>query len=140
MEQEKHLTIEAIMENVEKACLFVAGFARSIGFSEEMIHRCALSVEEVCANVIEHGYQHTGQNQVIDLICRANSDHLLIIILDDAQPFNPLNRKDPDPHATLEEREIGGWGIFFVKKFMDAVTYHHVNNRNQLTLQKYYHF
>lgn len=138
MVQEERLKIVAIMENIEKACDFVANFARSIGFSDDMVHRCALSVEEVCANVIEHGYRHQGANEVIDIVCRANPDHLVIIIIDDAQPFNPLNKADPDPHAPLQDRQVGGWGIFFVKKFMDKVHYHHINNRNQLTLEKYY--
>lgn len=138
MLHEDSLQIIAIMENVEKACDFVAGFARSLGFSEDIAHRCSISVDEVCSNVIEHGYHHHGQTEVIDLICRAYEDHLIIIIMDDAKPFNPLDKADPNPHEPLEDRQIGGWGIAIVKKYMDRVTYHYANNRNQLTLEKYY--
>jgi sigma-B regulation protein RsbU (phosphoserine phosphatase) len=139
MLHEQSLQIVAIMENVEKACEFVANFARNLGFSDEMVHRCWVSVDEVCANVIEHGYKENGKYHVIDVTCRAYSDHLIIIFMDDAQPFNPLTKEDPDPKAPLEDREVGGWGIFFVKKFMDNVTYQYHDNRNQLTLEKYYH-
>ncbi|MDX2075112.1 MAG: ATP-binding protein [bacterium] len=138
MVHEEHLQIVAIMENVEKACEFVAGFARSSGFSDEMVHRCWISLEEICANVIEHGYQYNGQNEVIDVVCRAYTDHIVIIVMDDAKPFNPLDKEDPNPHTSLDERQVGGWGIAIVKKFMDSVTYRYLNNRNQLILEKYY--
>jgi sigma-B regulation protein RsbU (phosphoserine phosphatase) len=138
MVHEERLQIVAIMENVEKACEFVAKFARDLGFSEEMIHRCWVSVDEVCANVIEHGYKENGRHEVIDVICRADTNLLIITFMDDSTPFNPLTKDDPDPHALLEDRELGGWGIFFVKKFMDNVTYRYQNNRNQLILEKYY--
>ncbi|MDZ4670541.1 MAG: ATP-binding protein [Phototrophicales bacterium] len=138
MVHEERLQIVAIMENVEKACEFVAKFARDLGFSEEMIHRCWISVDEVCANVIEHGYKENGHHEVIDVICHTDANLLIITFMDDSTPFNPLIKDDPDPYALLEDREVGGWGIFFVKKFMDNVTYRYQNNRNHLILEKYY--
>jgi len=72
------------------------------------------------------------------VICRAYTDHIVIIVMDDAKPFNPLDKEDPNPHTSLDERQVGGWGIAIVKKFMDSVTYQHLNNRNQLILEKYY--
>ncbi|PJF20705.1 MAG: ATP-binding protein, partial [Phototrophicales bacterium] len=68
--------------------------------------------------------------------CRQYPDRLSVTILDDAIPFNPLECAEPNPTAALEEREGGGWGIFFVKKYMDRVTYQYAEQRNQLTLEK----
>ena len=50
--------------------------------------------------------------------------------------FNPLEKDDPDITASSDEREIGGLGIYMVKKIMDEVTYEYINNQNVLTLVK----
>ncbi|GAB4310509.1 MAG: ATP-binding protein [Phototrophicales bacterium] len=137
--QEHRLRIPAIREKVKEACEFISRLARSAGMNDDAVHRYYLAVEEICTNIIEHGYSQVDygdQQPVIDLVCRQYPDRLIVTILDDAIPFNPLERAEPDPAAALEEREGGGWGIFFVKKYMDRVTYQYTEQRNQLTLEK----
>lgn len=51
-------------------------------------------------------------------------------------PFNPLELKDPDITLKAEDRQIGGLGIYMVKKSMDEVTYHYENGQNILILRK----
>jgi len=51
-------------------------------------------------------------------------------------PYNPLENKEPDITLDIEEREIGGLGIFLVKKTMDALSYEYVDGQNVLTLKK----
>ena len=137
MAKEYRLTIPAIIEKVEEACDFVSDVARSIGMDDEAVHRCYLSVEEICINIIEHGYRNGGDEDVIDVKCWHQNNRLVITILDDADPFNPLDRPDPDPSAPLMERGRGGWGIYFVKKYMDQIDYRYARNRNQLTIEKH---
>ena len=55
---------------------------------------------------------------------------------DDGVPFDPLKKPDPDITLSVEERPIGGLGIFIVKKTMDTVTYTYENNKNILTMTK----
>jgi sigma-B regulation protein RsbU (phosphoserine phosphatase) len=136
VQEEHRLTIPAVLENVEKACRFVAGIAQKMGMSDETVHRYYLAIEEICTNIIEHGYKYEGADAVIDVICREYSDRLSVTIIDDAKAFDPLIRNDPDPATPLSNRRSGGWGIYFVKKYMDEVTYSYENNRNHLTLEK----
>lgn len=138
MMKEHHLTVPADIEHVDKACQFVADVSAQIGMSDDLVHRCYLSMEEICTNIIEHGYRYDGKNQVIDIFCRAYDNRLTIVIQDDAEQFNPLERADPDPTAPLDQRQGGGWGIFFIKKFMDRVDYRYNANRNQLTVEKFF--
>ncbi|MFW5692083.1 MAG: ATP-binding protein [Chloroflexota bacterium] len=133
---EYRLSVPAVLENVEAVCQWVADIGKSICMPEDAIHRCYLAVEEICTNIIEHGYHFDGADKVIELICRAYPNRLAVTIIDDAVPFNPLDREDPDPSAPLIEREGGGWGIFFVKKYMDVVSYSYRQSRNQLTVEK----
>ncbi|MBR5361138.1 MAG: ATP-binding protein, partial [Lachnospiraceae bacterium] len=55
---------------------------------------------------------------------------------DEGIPYDPLSKEDPDVKATLEEREIGGLGIFMVKKTMDSMSYEYKDGKNVLTLTK----
>ncbi len=73
---------------------------------------------------------------VIDLICEPGADELAITIIDDSSAFDPLLRPDPDPNMPITEREPGGWGIFFIKKLMDSVTYSLEDGRNRLKMVK----
>jgi serine/threonine-protein kinase RsbW len=138
MQQEHRLTVPAQVEKIEAACRFIADIAERVGMGDDAIYHCYLAVEEVCTNIIEHGYFEKHDNQSIDIYCQPYSDRLVITIADDARPFNPLEHQDPDPSAPLAEREGGGWGIFFVKKFIDKVAYRYHNDRNHLTLEKRY--
>ena len=64
-------------------------------------------------------------------------DHVSFVFKDRGKPFNPLAKADPNITASSEEREIGGLGIFMVKKIMDKVEYEYINGQNVLTLVKY---
>ncbi|MCL4253614.1 MAG: ATP-binding protein [Anaerolineae bacterium] len=132
------LQINAVVENIEKAHDFVYEFVLACGFGDAIAHRCALSVDEVCSNVIEHGYQQNGHDKVIDLVCVARENHIMITVIDDATPFNPLDIPSPDPRASINDRPVGGWGIEIVRKYMDKVSYRYSDNRNQLILEKYH--
>lgn len=134
--QEYRHQIPAVVASIEEACEFVARIARQSGMDEEAVYRCYLSVEEVITNVIEHGYHYKGENHRIEIVCTLHTDKLIIEIIDDAREFNPLNREDPDPGAELLNRQGGGWGIYFVKKFMDKVSYSYQDNRNRLRIEK----
>ena len=55
---------------------------------------------------------------------------------DKGTPFDPLKRPDPDITLPVEEKEIGGLGIFITKKTMDTVSYAYKNGENILTMTK----
>ena len=66
----------------------------------------------------------------------SNARTLSFRMTDRGTPFDPLKKPDPDITLSAEEREIGGLGIFIVKKTMDAVTYAYENGENVLTMMK----
>ncbi len=135
--QEHRMTAPAILENIEEFCEFVSDIARASGMNNDGVYHCYLSVEEICTNVIEHGYAYRGDNSLLDIRVRTYPDRLHITIFDDAQPFNPLLLSAPDPNAPLTERRSGGWGVFFVKKFMDRLDYRYQDGYNQFVMEKH---
>jgi anti-sigma regulatory factor (Ser/Thr protein kinase) len=134
--QERRLIIPAVLKEVATACDFVAEAAREAGLDENAVYHCHLSVEEVCTNVVEHGYRFAGDKNFIEVICLRNRHNFIITIIDDAPPFNPLSLPEPNPHAPLWEREGGGWGVYFVKQYMNEVSYSYEGKRNHFTMSK----
>ena len=134
--RENRIAIQGQMDEIVHARDFVAATAHKVGLSDKSIHHCALAVDEICTNIIEHGYKHQGNEKLIEIICVAEPTRLIIIIRDEGPAFNPLMHSDPDPKANLDMREHGGWGIFFVKEVMDQVVYSRDGEFNQLTLSK----
>lgn len=130
------IRIRALIEDIVTACDFVTMAALEAGLDEQNAHHCRLAVDEVCTNIIEHGYDTEKSGGMIDIVCRHQTMHFFIEIFDDGIPFNPLLRADPDPGLSLDERPLGGWGIFFVKKMMDEVHYDRVQERNHLVMIK----
>lgn len=133
---ERRQTFPAMLDQVEAACDFVAMVAQEAGLDEDAIYHCRLSVEEICTNIIEHGYAGRNGGSQIDIVCRLFADHFETTVIDDAPQFDPLSLPPPDPSTPLWERQGGGWGIYFVRKFMDRVIYSYQHGRNHLTMVK----
>jgi serine/threonine-protein kinase RsbW len=138
--QTKTIRIPANLPAVATACNFVVKVAIAAGMDEKQVHQCQLAVDEACTNIIEHGYQAHNQGQFIDVTCLLLADRITIRIEDDSPAYNPLQRDDPEPDAdaALEDRERGGWGVFFIKQVMDDVVYHYRDGRNQLDMTRYF--
>lgn len=136
--QERQMTIPAVLNELAALCDFVVDAAQTAGLSEDAVYHCHLSVEEVCTNVIEHGYNFEGEDGQISVLCRAVPSQFVITVIDTAPPFNPLELPDPDPSTPLWEREGGGWGIYFVRQYMDEVSYQYKDSKNHFTMVKKY--
>jgi anti-sigma regulatory factor (Ser/Thr protein kinase) len=129
------LSIPAGLSAIPMITDFVVQRAQAAGLDDEAIYHCRLSVEEIFTNIVEHGYMNSTGG-IVEVICRLSDKNFSITLIDDAPAFDPLALPDPDPSVPLWERQGGGWGIYFVKKFMDRVEYHYQANRNMLLMEK----
>ena len=94
-----------------------------------------LSVDELLTNTISYGYEDSGEHR-IDLMIRLDGDVLAVEISDDGIEFAPDSADDPDTHASIEDRPIGGLGIFLTRQMMDSFDYRRDEGRNVVTLTK----
>ncbi len=136
MPEKSRLVIAARLEEVRHACEFVVEAAEMAGLDERAVYHCQMAVDETLTNVIEHGYSFEGNDKEIEVICTTEADQFVITITDDSPAFNPLEHESPDPSAPLDDREPGGWGIYFIRRLMDEVSYERVGGRNHLSLAK----
>lgn len=94
-----------------------------------------LVMEEILSNIIFYGYPDEGEHQIIIKLEKTGTD-LRFEIEDDAIAFDPLQAEAPDLSLPAEAREVGGLGIYIIRKFMDEVVYERKNDRNILRLRK----
>lgn len=132
----KELTIEATSENVDKAIEFVDEMLEEYGCSMKEQMAIDVAVDELFANIAHYAYNpETGYATVkVDVVKEPLS--VVITFIDNGKPYDPLAKADPDTTQSIEEREIGGMGIFIVKKSMDAVNYEYKDGKNILTIKK----
>ena len=79
------------------------------------------AVDEACTNIINYAYSEEGG--IITIICEIQDNDLVVSIWDRGKPFDPFSVPPPDLEADLDERKIGGLGIYLMKKFMDDISY-----------------
>ncbi len=132
----KCLGIEARLEQVRDACDFVVACAETTEMDERAVYHCQMAVDEALTNIIEHGYGFEGEESPIEVCCQRDGDRFVITLMDESPAFNPLEHEAPDPDEPLDSREPGGWGIYFIRRLMNDVTYERVGEKNVLTLVK----
>ncbi len=124
----------ARIESLYLAMDFVTSCARAQGFSPERIGEIELVMEEVLVNIFKYAYQGREAGDVEIACSRKDGGELVIDISDAGVPFDLLAAADPDTTAGIDERQVGGLGIYFVKKLADSVSYRRESGRNRLTL------
>ena len=121
--------LEELRNFVESAAVY-CGLGRDDAFAFKLV------VDEICTNIIQYGYEGREPG-LLSLSFNVEDNKARLIIQDDGKFFPPDQAKTPNIEASLEEREIGGLGIFFVRELMDHVAYGKADeNVNQLILEK----
>jgi len=128
-------TFPANFEYLDEIRDFVGDIARRSGFSEKDIYSLQLAADEAATNIIEHAYEGI-KNGFIELACDMQGDLLIIIMRDEGRTFDPSKVKPPNLKADLSERQIGGLGMYLMRKLMDEVRYESTRNGNILTMIK----
>ena len=100
---------------------------------EALRFRIRLSVEEIAENIVTHAYNNG--NGFIEITTSLENDILTISFKDAGVPFNPLDKQDPDVTLGIDERPVGGLGIFICKKMMDSVSYVFEDGCNNFTMK-----
>lgn len=100
---------------------------------EALRFRIRLSVEEIAENIVTYAYNNG--NGFIEITTSLENEILTISFKDAGVPFNPLDKQDPDVTLGIDERPVGGLGIFICKKMMDSVSYAFEDGCNNFTMK-----
>ncbi|MBR0413794.1 MAG: SpoIIE family protein phosphatase [Clostridia bacterium] len=132
---QNEITMDATLENVEQAISYVGKYTKHLPFGHKELYHIEMAVDEIISNVARYAYEQEGK---VDIMVQSDEKGISITVSDSGIPYNPLEKEDPDVTLSAEDRGIGGYGIFLVKKMMDEVTYRYEGGKNILTMRKYY--
>ena len=129
-------TFPAKVEVLSDVLTFVEETLESFECSMRTQTAICVAIEEVFVNVAHYAYGNGDGDVTLGISFEEESRTVTFRLSDKGVPFNPLNKPDPDITLSIEEREIGGLGIFITKKTMDTVNYNYENEENILTMIK----
>ena len=132
----KELIIEAKVENLAAVNDFVEGMLVDTDCPPKAQMQIALVVEEIFVNIASYAYPSGAGTAILRGRVLETPPGLELIFMDNGVPYDPLSRTDPNVNASMEEREIGGLGIFLVKKNVEAIQYEYKDGQNILTIRK----
>ena len=132
----KELELAATTENLNAVLAFVDEELEAVGCSMRSQMQIDIAVEEIFVNIARYAYNPEVGKATIRVEVQPEPLAVSLTFLDQGVPYDPLAKADPDVSLSAEERQIGGLGIFMVKKTMDDVQYRYENGKNILTLKK----
>ena len=132
----KELDIEARAENLEEVIQFVDQELETAECPIKAQMQIEIAVEEIFVNIANYAYNPDTGSAVIRIEVTDDPVSVKLVFIDNGVPYDPLAKKDPDITLSAEERDIGGLGIFMVKKNMDEIHYEYKDGQNILTLIK----
>ena len=142
MPQMKELITEAKCDNLHQVLSFVDSFLESLNCPLNIQMQIDLAVEEAFVNVASYAYlgkeDMKGESGSVTVRVDATEGEkgIIVILIDQGIPFNPLAKADPDITLPAQKRRIGGLGIFLVKNTMSEVDYEFSDGCNILTMKR----
>lgn len=129
------LTLHNDVSEMSLLAPFVEETCDKLGVQPNVVFQLTLVLDEAVANVVNYAYSEPGQE--FQVIMDRVGDQLVVQIVDQGIPFDPTrDSKTPDITLSVEDRPIGGLGIFLIKEMMDVVEYERQEGNNVLTMKK----
>ncbi len=134
MSEEKVLKLPAKADRMDEVLDFVNALLEEHDCPAKTQVKIDIAVEELFVNIAHYAYPDGGG--WAEVRARVEDGSLSVTRIDGGIPYDPLAKPDPDVTLSAEDRQIGGLGIYMVKKSMDALSYEYRDGCNRLTLRK----
>ena len=132
----KELIIAATVENIETVTDFVNEQLEALDCPMKAQMQIDVAIDELFGNIAHYAYNPDVGDATVRVEVTEEPLAVVITFIDKGVPYDPLAKADPNITLSAEEREIGGLGIFMVKKTMDDITYEYKDGQNILTIKK----
>ena len=129
------LTVSNNVQEIPQLNAFIDEVCESHDLDPMTSMEMNLALEEAVVNVMTYAYPE-GTKGYVDISVQSDNGSLVFVISDSGKPFDPTTREEVDTSLPAEQREIGGLGIFLVRKMMDDIKYEYKDGHNILTLRK----
>ena len=132
----KELTLAATVENIETVTEFVNAQLEMLDCPIKAQMQIDIAIDELFGNIAHYAYTPEVGNATVRVEVSEEPLAVIITFIDNGVPYDPLGKDDPDITLSAEKREIGGLGIYMVKKSMDEITCEYKDGQNILTIKK----
>lgn len=132
----KELVLEAKVDNLNQVLAFIDEQLEAADCSMKAQMQIDVAVEEIFVNIASYAYVPDTGQAVLRTTINGQPPVFSITFIDEGIPYDPLAKEDPDVTLTADKRQIGGLGIFMVKKSMDSMFYEYKDGKNMLTMTK----
>ena len=122
MKNRVEITLPADLKFLEVVTISVTKMAQLAGMKDEDILNLELAVDEACTNVIKHAFENDA-SQAYTVVCKFDDQYFSIEVKDRGKQFEFDSVPEPDVKASLENRKVGGLGIYLIHQIMDEVKY-----------------
>lgn len=124
------LTVKPALESLGRVMEFIEGEMEKAEVPLKTANKLLIAFDEAYSNVI-----HYSGAQQAEISCGTKDDVLILRICDDGVRYDPFEAEDPDTTLSAEDRNIGGLGVFMIKKMMDSLEYAYEDGHNLLTMK-----
>lgn len=133
----KELNISATVENIAAVTAFVDEQLEELDCPMKTQLQVDVAIDELFGNIAHYAYNPEIGAATVRVEVTDKPLSVVITFIDNGVPYDPLAKADPDVTLSAEERQIGGLGIYMVKKSMDDVSYEYKNGQNILRIKKH---
>lgn len=130
------ICIDADVQKLSEVMAFIDQQMEEKDVSMKVVMQMEIAVEEIFVNVASYAYAPDKGMVTIEVDFLDNPSRMQVKFIDNGYQYDPLAKEDPDVTLAASERQIGGLGIFMVKKSMDSMTYEYKDQQNILILEK----
>jgi len=132
----KELTIAATVENIETVTDFVNEQLEALDCPMKAQMQIDIAIDELFGNIAHYAYHPEVGNATVRVEVTEEPLAVIVTFIDKGMPYDPLRAAEPDTTLSAEERNLGGLGIYMVKKSMDEITYEYKDGKNILSIKK----
>jgi anti-sigma regulatory factor (Ser/Thr protein kinase) len=132
----REITVAAVTNSISKVTAFVDEELARIGCDAKANAQIDICIDEIFANIANYAYGTEAGDVLVRLEFGKTERLVSLTFIDAGMPFDPRDAPDPDITSPLEERPIGGLGLFMVRKLTDSMSYRREDGHNILTIHK----
>ena len=132
----KEMTLEATVGNIPIVTDFINTELEALECPMRAQMQIDIAVDELFGNIAQYAYDPLTGPATVRVEVDDDPMAVIITFIDHGKPYDPLAGKEPDITLNAEDREVGGLGVFLVKKTMDEITYEYKNGQNILKIRK----
>ncbi|NIJ53944.1 ATP-binding protein [Dyadobacter arcticus] len=123
-----------IVDSLDSLREYIGELAQQAGLAKKPTYNLKLAIDEIATNIILYGYQAAGMEAEVVVLSEITGQELVVILVDEGAKFDPLGKELPDSDyfsKSLEDREIGGLGIFLTINGVDEFSYQYSEGKNR---------